>query len=143
MTLCVECARPWGVLLDRGEEPSDERAVLARVELVEVLREQWECDYEPDELAPVDWDALPPVRSTLVVFISESLCKFADEATGYCDVPEPDCWYELDHVDFPQWLLKRRKKRWAYLWPCCDLGSPEHYVAAAAVPSMEGEPQDG
>ncbi len=30
---CIECGKPWGVILDRGEEPSPDAEKLARNEM--------------------------------------------------------------------------------------------------------------
>lgn len=128
MTHCQECARPWGILLDRGELPTPEKIEAARAELIELLWEQWECDYEPEELARVDKTKLPPVEPSWVVYITEGLARFVDEhclGESYAD----ECWVEEDWVDIPAWLLKGRKHRWALRWDCCNIGFPSAHVA--------------
>jgi hypothetical protein len=142
MTFCQECARPWGVLLERGEEPTPQRIEEARAELIELLMtEHWEADYNADELARVDVTTFPKVFASRVVFISESLARFVDEhglGESYAD----ECWVEEDWVDIPGWLLKGRKHRWALRWDCCDIGNPEaHYASSELVAAARVFPQ--
>jgi hypothetical protein len=134
MTHCQECGNPWGVLLDRGETPSDEKLAAARAELIDVLiNEHWVNDYEPEEIARIDTSKLPKVSASEVVFITEALARFVDEhglGESYAD----ECWVEEDWVDIPKWLLKGRKHRWALRWDCCNIGAPVHYYADSEVP---------
>lgn len=130
-TFCIECGRPWGVIFERTEEPTDERVAEARAALIESLREQWECDYEPDQMDALDETALPQTELKRIVYISEALARFADER-GIGEAYLDGCWQTLDDVDLPAWLLKGRKQRWAVLWDCCNIGSPEFYAKAVA-----------
>ncbi len=134
---CIECGRPWGIILERGEEPSPEAEKLARDEMVEVLvHECWDFGYDPtdpeivEELAKVDQDKLPAVRATKVVYISPATARWISDF----DLGEAfleGCWQEVRYCDIPTWILKSRKQRWAYVWDhrggCCELGGPEHY----------------
>ncbi len=130
MTHCIECGNPWGVILNRGEQPSDEAQALAIAELHEVLIcERWYGYDEPD-CDLIDRSKLPPVRATEVVYLTEALARFVDD-NGICDPTFlDDCWQEVQYVDLPAWLIKGRKHRWAYLWDCCNIGGPEQYLRA-------------
>lgn len=129
MTHCIECGNPWGIILDRGEEPSPEGLAAAQAELVQLLL--CECWYSYDEedaenIARIDVSLLPSVRATEIIYITEALGRFADEL-GVGDAYLEDCWHEVEYVDLPKWLLKGRKRRWAYLWDCCNIGHDSIY----------------
>lgn len=139
MTNCIECGRPWGVILDRGKEPSEEDTANARAEMIDVLlHEVWDCDYDPEELARIDTAKFPPVIATEVIYITEATAAFADEH-GFGEGLEGGLWYSMSDARyaFPAWLLTGRKRRWALRWDCCDLGSPEHYTRAAVLMGEE------
>ena len=126
VTHCIECGRPWGVILGRTEEPSDELAELARAAMVESWVEVAECDHEGG--TRFDTDRLPQVTAMRIVYLTEALARFCDD-NGIC---EPtfldDCWQDIEDVDLPRWLLKGRKQRWAYGWDCCEIGGSDNYV---------------
>lgn len=134
MTHCMECGKPWGVILDRGQTPTPEIVDAARRELLADLRDQWDCDYEPEEVDTVDWTHQDfSVRATEVVYLTEALARFCDE-NGICDpLFLDDCWQELAYVDLPGWLLKGRNRRWAILWDCCGIGNLSVYVKQTEV----------
>lgn len=129
MTHCQECGKPWGVILNLREQPSPNRETLARAELIEMLCEQWECDYEPAEMSAIDWQHSDfAVTATEVVYLTESLARFV-EWNNICDPCWLDeCWQELQHTDMPGWLLRDRKRRWAYRWDCCNIGGAQKYA---------------
>lgn len=133
MTFCQECARPWGVILDRGVLPSDEGFASARALLIADLRDYWDCEYEADEVDRIDWDALPPVSAVEVVYITEATSAFACDSLNADWGVETSCWVELAWCDLPSWLLKGRKRRWAYRWDCCDIGDAQNYMTKEAV----------
>ena len=125
VTHCIECGRPWGVILGRTEEPSDELAELARANMIECWIEVAEIDHE--EGTRFDTDRLPPVRAMRIVYLTEALATFCD-TIGIDPEFLDDCWQEVDNVSLPAWLLKGRKQRWAYGWDCCEIGWSENYV---------------
>lgn len=134
---CIECGNPWGVILERGEEPSPEAEALAQAEMVELLiHETWDFGYDPtepevvEELARIDEAKFPAVRATRIVYISPATAAWiSDHNLGEADLD--GCWQEIDWCDVPAWIIKSRKQRWAYVWSnrggCCELGGPEHY----------------
>lgn len=126
---CIECGLPWGVILERGEEPTAERVEVCRQELVELLiAECWDYGYDTDDFARIDTSLLPPVRVATVVYLSAALAKFCDEH-GICEPTfMDDCWQDIRDVDLPLWLVKGRKQRTAVLWDCCNIGHPEDYM---------------
>lgn len=124
MTSCMECGNPWGVILDRGEEPTDERQRKAQAELVAMWLEQVECHH--DEGTRFDTDRLPKCHAVEIVHVTEALAWFSSEQFGsYVDAG----WWDAADCDIPGWLLKGRMRRWAYRWDCCDIGWSERYIA--------------
>jgi hypothetical protein len=118
MTSCLECGRPWGVILERGELPSDKAQHLAQLELEERLMEYLECGLDEGEI--VNLEGVRAAEAQEVVFVTQALADFASENFGCCigDVP---AWYEVDDLDIPAWLLKGRARRWSYRWDCCNM----------------------
>lgn len=115
---CMECGRPWGVLLERGELPSDRAQQLAQVEMEEALVENLEVGIDLTRIVNVE--TAPEVEPQEVLLVTESLAAFASEYLNadFCGDPG---WYAVDEIDYPAWLLKGRKRRWAYKWECCNL----------------------
>lgn len=128
MTTCIECGHPWGVILGRGVEPSDEEARLAQSELEALYIEQVSGDL--DEGEAVEIGLLPKVRSVQVVYVSPALADFVTDRPGGWALEE--CWQPLDATKIPAWLLKGRKTRWAYCWDCCDMGAVTNYMKEGA-----------
>jgi len=118
MTNCNACGRPWGVILERGELPTEKAQRLAQLELEEALMEYLEGGIAEGEI--VNLKGVPEAEPQEVVFVTQSLADFASENLGCCvgDVP---AWYTTDDLDIPAWLLKGRARRWAYRWDCCNL----------------------
>lgn len=117
---CMECGRPWGVILERGVLPSDELQRLAQREMEDRILEHIPFFWiKRDEL---DLSFLPQVEPDEVVFVSRSLCDFASEKFN-ASAPEGPCWIRAngDGYEMPAWLLKNRKHRWAYTWNCCNI----------------------
>lgn len=125
---CQECGCPWGAILRRGVEPSDEMRQLAQSQMAGQLVNLWRCWEGEDDLG-VDESRLPRVAPTEVVYITEALARFASEYLN-ADAVLGACWQEVDSVDVPRWTLKGRKRRTAYRWNCCTLGSYRLYVPA-------------
>jgi hypothetical protein len=126
---CLECSKPWGVILERGELPSNERQRSAQAELEEELRDYLDKSNDNDEV--FDFTSIEQCSATLVVFISQGLADFASDRFGSYmgDCP---AWYRLKDCDLPLWLLKGRKTRWAYLWDCCDMNTEAFAVKVDA-----------
>jgi len=135
---CLECGRPWGVILERGEEPSDERQRLAQMELEDELRDY--LDESADNEVVFDFSTLAKCCAQRIVFVTEKLADFASDRFGSY-VGESPAWYRIDDCDIPRWLLKGRAQRWAYLWDCCDLDLGRFYEQQelVAVLTTEGE----
>lgn len=128
---CLECGRPWGVILERGELPSEEAQHLAQLELEEDLMEYLEKGLDEGEI--VNLEGAPEAEPQEVVFVTQALAVFASENCGsemFGDVP---AWYVLDDLDIPAWLLKGRARRWAYRWECCNLDLDGFVVKAPPV----------
>jgi hypothetical protein len=134
---CQECSNPWGIVLERDEIPTPESLATAVLDLQQTWREAAECDVDVDELGEVDFDLskLPSVSATEVVYITEALADFATDRFGAICAEGP-CWQEVQYVDFPAWLIKGRRRRWAYRWDCCDIGWAMNYVIPPDVPAV-------
>ena len=124
---CLECSRPWGVILERGEEPSDERQRNAQLDLEQELREYLDDSEDGDMV--FDFSTLDQCVLNRIVFVTEKLADFASDRFGSYidDVP---AWYRMNDLDIPAWLLKGRRQRWAYTWDCCGLDLSRFYAAA-------------
>lgn len=125
---CMECGRPWGVILGRGELPTEETQRLAQGALEKALVElfkEWGGEVRVDNLE-VDVKAEPEE----VVFVTEALASFASEHCGSEMIGEVPAWYVIDDIDIPDWLLKQRSRRWAYKWDCCGI-DPDRLLAEA------------
>ena len=133
MTDCNNCGRPWGVILERGELPSDEAQRLAQLELEEELMEYLDDGLAEGEI--VNLEGLPEAEPQEIVFVTQSLADFASENFDSCigDVP---AWYELDDLDIPVWLLKGRARRWAYRWDCCNMDLDTFVIKAPSVQTV-------
>ena len=135
MTNCLGCGRPWGVILERGELPSDKAQHLAQLELEESLMEYLDYDLAEGEI--VNLTEVPKVEAEEIVWITDALSNFATEYLNCDMMPESACWCPIEDVDLPSWVLKGRARRWAYRWDCCNLdldkfvikGSPIQIVA--------------
>lgn len=134
LTHCSECGLPWGVILERGEMPSEKGQRLAELQLEEELVERLEEGLGEGET--VNLSAPPIVEATEIVWVTEALSAYASEYLN-CDVPEGPYWYDVDDLDFPKWLLKGRKRRWAYRWNCCLIHTESYIVRAEDVSSLE------
>lgn len=129
MTDCVNCGRPWGVILERGELPSDSAQRLAQLELEEALMVQLECDIAESEI--FNLEGVPQAEPQEVVFVTDALASFASEYFDSCQIGEVPAWYALDELDIPAWLLRGRARRWAYRWDCCNLDVSSFKVVMA------------
>jgi hypothetical protein len=130
-TNCMECGRPWGVILDRGELPSEKAQFLAQTQLEEELMQYLEDGLSPDGEV-VNLTGVPQVEAEEIVFITEATAAFASEYLNCDMMPESACWSVVGDVDLPAWLLKGRKRRWAYRWDCCNLDLYGFVVKAPA-----------
>jgi hypothetical protein len=119
ISTCIECERPWGIILERGEMPTDKAQRLAQLELEEEWMERLERNLGPGEI--VDLTKLPQAEAEEIVWITESLAAFASEHCNSDMMPESACWCVVEDVDLPAWLLKGRKRRWSYRIDCCTL----------------------
>lgn len=131
MTICMECGRPWGVILERGELPSEEAQHLAQLELEEELMESLEYDLADGEI--VNLIEVPKVEAEEIVWITDALANFASEHLNCDMMPESACWCVVDDVDLPAWVLKGRARRWAYRWDCCNLKTDTFIVKAPSA----------
>ncbi len=129
---CLECGRPWGVILRRGVEPGDELAIRARSMMIDDLVDQWRCDEGDDAEFVVD--LLPDVGAVRVVYLTEVSAAFAYEHLR-CETIVGDCWQDAEYVDLPAWFLRGRKQRWAYRWDCCEIGRSSNYARAKVASS--------
>jgi hypothetical protein len=111
---CTECERPWGVILPRSRDETDEvRAQLALEEAWRSHAREWEID--PDTLPA------PESRITSVVFMSEADWKWLEEI-GYETNADGGTWCEIEWLDAPAWWINRRR-RFALRWDCCSVDS--------------------
>ena len=133
MTNCNNCGRPWSVILERGELPTEKAQHLAQLELEEELMEYLENGLADGEI--VNLEGVPQAEPQEVVFVTEALAGFASENCGSCigDVP---AWYTIDDLDIPAWLLKGRARRWAYRWDCCGMNFDEFVVTAPSAQTV-------
>jgi hypothetical protein len=127
---CTECRRPWGVILERGELPSESAQELAQIELEEELMEILEYDIGDGEI--VNLTEVPRVEAEEIVWITDALANFASEHLDAYMMPESACWCVIDDVDLPAWILKGRARRWAYRWDCCNLDTDKFIVKVSA-----------
>jgi hypothetical protein len=118
MTTCIDCGNPWGVILEKGELPSDEAQRSAQLEMQEELADHIAYDYEDG--VQFEFSSFPQVEVTEVFWLSRSTCDFISEHLNG-GVPEGPCWVTRDGCDVPSWVLKSRKRRWAYRWECCSI----------------------
>lgn len=131
MTNCLECGRPWGVILGRGELPSDKVQRLAQLELEEELMEYLEDGTGEGEI--VNLEGVPEAEPQEVVFVTYALANFASEHCGsemFGDVP---AWYAIDELDIPAWLLKGRARRWSYRWDCCNMDLDKFIIRVSSA----------
>ncbi len=120
LIVCNECERPWGVLLDITELPTDENRTVAQRFMEESLVEYLE-EHVLDAFEIADIDGAPSVEAEEVVWVTEAVADFATGRLGCDQIGEGPAWYPIDQFDAPQWLLRGRKRRWAYRWDCCQL----------------------
>jgi hypothetical protein len=132
VTSCLECGRPWGVILERGELPSEKAQNLAQLGLEEELMEYLEDDFDEDNGGIFNLEGVPQAEPQEVVFVTYALAAFASEHFDSC-IGEVPAWYALDDLDIPAWLLKGRARRWAYKWDCCGLDLSSFEVVMAEV----------
>ena len=136
MTECNECGRPWGVILERGELPSDKAQHLAQLELEEELVEYLEDDFgfERGNVMTFNLESVPQAEPLEVVFVTQALADFATENLN-CEMVSDyvPAWYVVADLDIPAWLLKGRKRRWAYKWDCCEMDLSKFEVVKADV----------
>jgi len=115
---CIECGRPWGVVLGRGELPSTERESEARLTITDEFTDYF--DYAEDRELVVVPERIP-LEAQEIVLVTEALANFASDR-GYSDWGlEGGAWYPVKDLGMPTWLLKGRRRRWAYLTGCCEL----------------------
>ena len=117
---CTECGRPWGVTIELGELPSDERQSAAQRFMEEALVEHLE-ETVLDPFEAADIDGAPRVEAEEIVWVTEAMASFASEHLSTECIGEVPAWYPIDQLDIPQWLLRGRKRRWAYRWDCCNI----------------------
>ncbi len=117
---CNECERPSGVLLDIAELPTDENRAVAQRFIEEALVEHLE-EHVLDPFEIADIDGVPAVEVEEVIWVTEDVANFATVRLGCDRIGEGTAWYPIDQFDAPQWLLRGRKRRWAYRWDCCHL----------------------
>lgn len=129
MTICINCLRPWGVMLERGELPSERAQQLAQLELEEELMEYLEYELTEGQIANLT--DVPKVEAEEVVFITEALSRFASDHLNCDMMPQSACWCAIDDVDLPAWVLKGRARRWTYRWDCCNLSVNKLIVTAS------------
>ena len=127
-TCCIECGRPWGVILERGELPTEESHRLAQLAMEEELMDQ--LDEGSSHIFSLE--NVPEVEADEIIFVTQSLGAFASEHLGSYigDVP---AWYPISDLDIPAWLLKGRRRRWAYRWECCTLDLDRFVVSPTNV----------
>lgn len=118
-TNCMECGRPWGVILELGEQPTEKAQFLAQTQLEEELMQYLEDGLSPGEV--VNLTGVPQVEAEEIAWITDALAAFASENLNCDMMPESACWCVVADVDLLAWLLKGRKRRWAYKWDCCGL----------------------
>jgi hypothetical protein len=133
MTNCNNCGRPWGVILERGELPTESAQQLAQLELEESLMGYLEDGIAEGEV--VNLEGVPEAEAQEVVFVTEALADFASENFDRC-IGEVPAWYELDDLDIPVWLLKGRARRWAYRWDCCDMDLDGFVIKSPSVQTV-------
>jgi hypothetical protein len=127
----MECGRPWGVILERGELPSDKAQHLAQLEIEEELMEHLEDCLDDGEV--VNLTGVPQVEAEEIVWITDALANFASEHLNCYMMPESACWYPIDDVDLPAWVLKGRARRWAYRWDCCNLDLDKFVIKGSPI----------
>lgn len=128
---CLECGHPWGVILERGELPSESAQLLAQLEMEEELMECLENELADDEV--VNLTEVPKVEAEEIIWITDALAKFASEHLDCYMMPESACWCVVEDVDLPAWMLKGRARRWAYRWDCCNLEWSKYIVKVSTA----------
>lgn len=129
---CMECYRPWGVVLPKNATP-DEYTAGADL-LIAAYRdwcvEMWEADVTMDEPCPVMTHPSP--RMTEIVWISDKSAAWLDELGHEVGVETP-CWLEVgDWAGIPDWWATRRQRP-ALKWDCCNLDDPRSSERAEQI----------
>lgn len=134
VTYCQECGNPWGVILGLKEIPSPEHQSAAQTAMEESLCEILESGLgDSDSCYAVNLTEVPVVDLDEVVFITDATARFASEYFGAECVLGGSVWQRRDDLDIPEWLLRGRKRRWAYVWDCCSLQPDSLLKRAFAV----------
>ncbi len=131
MTNCIECGRPWGVILERGELPSEKAQHLAQLELEEELMRYLEYDFDEDNGGIFNLEGAPQAEPQEVIFVTQALADFASENLNCEMIGNVPAWYAIDDLDIPTWLFKGRARRWAYKWDCCEMDLSKFEVVMA------------
>jgi hypothetical protein len=117
---CIECAAPWGAILDRaGDNETDAQATIL-AEMTRGWADQWDLDREPG------WPATPPpmpaplFHTEEVVHVSESDARWLS-GNDLAEVFVGACWQPVADSDLPAWFVRSRRTRTAVLVDrCCD-----------------------
>ena len=89
LSTCIQCGRPWGVILERGEMPTEKAERLAQLQLEEEWMERLECSLDPGEV--VNLTGLPEAEAEEIVWITEATAAFASEHCNSFMMPESSC----------------------------------------------------
>lgn len=117
---CIECAAPWGAILDRPGDTEDGARTAILTEMTTDWAAQWDLDRD------LAWSPAPPpmpdptFRTEQVVHVTTADAQWLSN-NGLAEMFVEPCWQPVADTDLPAWFVRARPVRTAVIVDrCCD-----------------------